>query len=204
MIRADVKAKAVFLGDSGVGKTSIILRNDGRPFQATYSATLGANFVVCTIKVGDSSVELQMWDTAGQERFRSMVPMYLRNSRVVFLVYDITDRKTFRNLDSWATDADRANTSNDFKFVVLGNKSDLAKQRRVTTEEGQRFADSIHALFFETSALQDTGIATAVTKLAQSLVISEAEKKSPPHFDGHEDDDAPLDATPATFGCCFS
>ncbi|PAV83795.1 hypothetical protein WR25_17636 [Diploscapter pachys] len=177
-----IRKKAIFLGESGVGKTSIILRHDGRGFDFAHSETLGANFIVATVGIASDVVELQMWDTAGQERFRAMVPMYLRGAAVAFLVYDITVGRTFHQLKWWIEELHRNSDRMDKNLIliVIGNKTDLAKNREVTLEEGQRFASQHNALFFETSALRDHGIAETIRAAAEQIILQTPSKGSRP------------------------
>ncbi|VDK65853.1 unnamed protein product [Anisakis simplex] len=96
------KAKVVSLGNSGVGKTSIIYHQRyGNDLNSAHNATIGASFVTCEADIGGESIQLQIWDTAGQERFRCMVPMYMRNAAAALIVYDITSRKSFNDVEKW-------------------------------------------------------------------------------------------------------
>ncbi|CAD5209059.1 unnamed protein product [Bursaphelenchus xylophilus] len=173
------RAKVVMVGDSGVGKTSILLRYDGQGFTSCLSQTLGASFISSTIRCIDSNVELNIWDTAGQERFRSMAPLYLRNATAAILVYDITRYETFRNLESWVTELERHAPLDVTKFV-MANKSDLEECRVISTEEGREFAERIYATYFETSAMSGRGIESGIKSVAEELLKKANEKEGEP------------------------
>ena len=128
------KYKLVFIGDQSVGKTSIISRFQFDTFDEHYQTTIGIDFVSKTVPVDDGTVRLQLWDTAGQERFRSLIPSYIRDSHVAVVVFDITNRESFESTSKWIADV-RAQRGNDVVIVLVGNKTDLAAQRAVTTAE---------------------------------------------------------------------
>ena len=130
------RQKIIFIGDVSVGKTSIINVLMGQKFNNEYEASIGVDFFSKTIKYKGKTIKLQIWDSAGQEKFRSLIPNYIRGSSLVFIVYDITNRKSFENLQSWI---DFVNNIENSNIVILANKIDLENQRQVQTEEGQKF-----------------------------------------------------------------
>ena len=117
-----------------MGKTSIITRFMYDQFDKAYQATIGIDFLSKTMYLEDRTVRLQLWDTAGQERFRSLIPSYIRDSHVAVVVFDITNRESFEATSKWIADV-RAQRGNDVVIVLVGNKTDLAAQRQVTTAE---------------------------------------------------------------------
>jgi small GTP-binding protein len=137
--------RLVFIGDQSVGKTSIISRFQFDTFDDHYQTTIGIDFVSKTVPVDDGTVRLQLWDTAGQERFRSLIPSYIRDSHVAVVVFDITNRESFESTSKWIADV-RAQRGNDVVIVLVGNKTDLAAQRAVTTAELEaRAAEQVRA-----------------------------------------------------------
>jgi len=136
------KNKLVFLGDEAVGKTSILTRFMYDQFDETYQATIGIDFLSKTLYLEDRVVRLQLWDTAGQERFRSLIPSYIRDSSVAIVVYDITSKQSYHNVDKWIEDV-RDECGNDVIIMLVGNKSDLNDHRQVTTMEGEEKAKKI-------------------------------------------------------------
>uniref|UniRef100_A0A6B2LLT0 Uncharacterized protein n=1 Tax=Arcella intermedia TaxID=1963864 RepID=A0A6B2LLT0_9EUKA len=139
------------IGDSSVGKTSICTRFTDNTFTDNFIATLGVDFKIRTITIGDKKVRLQVWDTAGQERFRTITQAYYRGAHGVILVYDITDRETFSNIGRWLEDT--SNYAPDYALKMLvGNKADLLEERVVTTKEGADYARLKNLVFMEASA----------------------------------------------------
>ncbi|OHS96230.1 Ras family protein [Tritrichomonas foetus] len=147
--------KVVFVGDSSVGKTSIISQLIYNNSAQDQGPTVGIDFFSKNITVGTETIRVQIWDTAGQEQFHSLIPSYLRNSTIAIIVYDITNQESFENLDRWIkTVLDIANPA----IIIVGNKSDLEDARAISTEDGQRFAEAHQAKFIETSARKPSNI----------------------------------------------
>ena len=149
------RQKIIFIGDVSVGKTSIINVLMGQKFNNEYEASIGVDFFSKTIKYKGKTIKLQIWDSAGQEKFRSLIPNYIRGSSLVFIVYDITNRKSFENLQSWI---DFVNNIENSNIVILANKIDLENQRQVQTEEGKKFCTEKNYDFFEVSAKEDNNL----------------------------------------------
>jgi small GTP-binding protein len=164
--------KAVFLGDGAVGKTAIIQRLSTGSFQFNMLPTVGGSFTPVQIKTPHGVVEFQVWDTAGQEKFRDLVPLYFRNAVIALVVYDITTKSSFENVDEWLSTL-RA-VSPDCIVAVIGNKSDLETNRVVSMEDGETLAERCGAeLFAETSAFSGEGIDSLFPRLLE-LVVSRA------------------------------
>jgi len=151
-----IEAKVVLLGDTGVGKTSTVLRYVEQRFLTSSTPTIGASFLSKTIWVSGSRVKLQLWDTAGQERFRSLAPMYYRGAAAAVLVYDVTSADTFTKVKEWVKEL-RTNVFDDLILIICGNQIDRTA-RNVDSQEAAEYAKSIGALFFETSAKNNIGI----------------------------------------------
>ncbi|OHT10939.1 Ras-related protein Rab-5A [Tritrichomonas foetus] len=149
--------KIVLLGKSDVGKTCIVGYFIRGRFMESASPTLGASYAAKTLDIDNSKVALQIWDTAGQERFRVLAPMYYRGSQAAILVFSITDEETFREIDYWSSSL-KENTGPNVLVFLVGNKSDLENQRKVSEEEALKKAEEIGACYFETSALTGSGI----------------------------------------------
>jgi Ras-related protein Rab-6A len=172
------KYKLVFLGDQGVGKTSIITRFMYDSFDRNYQATIGIDFLSKTMYLEDRTVRLQLWDTAGQERFRSLIPSYIRDSSVAVIVYDISNRASFLNTNTWIEDV-RNERGNDVIIVLVGNKTDMNEKRQVSVEEGEDKAKKDGILFIETSAKAGYNIKALFKKLAGALPGQEAPPATP-------------------------
>lgn len=148
--------KVIILGDSGVGKTSLMNQYVHNRFSNQYKATIGADFLTKEIRIDGKQVMMQIWDTAGQERFQSLGVAFYRGADCCVLVFDITDAKSFKNLDSWreefliqASPKDKEN----FPFVVIGNKVDADVSRQVSTDRAAAWCKSKNNIpYYETSA----------------------------------------------------
>ncbi|KAG9396611.1 Small GTPase superfamily [Carpediemonas membranifera] len=143
--------KIVLLGDSGVGKSSLVLRFVNNTFSPWQESTIGASFLTKTIVVDDMAYKYQIWDTAGQEKYHTLIPMYYRDASAAIIVYDITKPETFDAVKAWVKEL-RTMGSPDTVVAIAGNKCDLAENRAVAVESAQAYADEIGALFIETSA----------------------------------------------------
>uniref|UniRef100_A0A7E4V7Q8 Small GTP-binding protein n=1 Tax=Panagrellus redivivus TaxID=6233 RepID=A0A7E4V7Q8_PANRE len=171
------KAKVVMVGNSGVGKTSIVVRMNGEGFDKKVSASLGASYIVIKGKHRQYDVNLLVWDTAGQERFRSMVPLYARGARAAILVYDITNRRSFEELTDWWKEIMNA-SEYVVSAIVVANKTDMEAARKVTREEGERFAIELGAIYCETSAKDGVGIGQAMQNAMDTVGAAMVREKS--------------------------
>ena len=150
----DVIYKVVLVGDSGVGKTNILLRSLNKEFNQNTKATVGVEFGSINITIDNKIVKGQIWDTAGQERYRAITSAYYRGAHGALIVYDVTQRDTFDSIDKWISDL-RSNTDERLVITIIGNKIDLVDKRQVTTEEGQAKAKEKEVAFIETSAFSN-------------------------------------------------
>ena len=146
--------KIIFVGDAGVGKTTIIGRIMDNPFSEVYEPSIGVDFMSKNIKYQGQNIKLQMWDTAGQEKYKGLIPSYVRNSSIVFLVYDISSKTSFDNIPNWIN---FIKSIENTTLVLCGNKIDLDK-REVKKEEGEELAKKEGISFFEVSAKTDENI----------------------------------------------
>ena len=162
------RQKIIFTGDIAVGKTSIISVLMGQKFTAEYEASIGVDFFSKTVKYKGKIIKLQIWDSAGQEKFRSLIPNYIRGSSLVFIVYDVSNRKSFENLNQWINFVNNIENSN---IVIIGNKNDLKDSREVTLEEAQKFCEEKNVEFFEVSAKDGTNLNTMLFNSVASLPI---------------------------------
>ena len=168
----DLIFKLVLIGDSGVGKTNILSRYINNEFSYSSKSTVGVEFGSKIIKTNDKNIKIQIWDTAGQERYKSITSAYYKGAKGAFVVYDITRRDTFMNVDKWI--GELKSTGNEDVFILLiGNKSDLEQERQVSTEEVTKKAEQLKIAFCETSALEGKNI-----EYAFQTVVEEVSKKS--------------------------
>lgn len=165
----DFLFKLVLIGDSGVGKSCLLLRFADDNFTDSYISTIGVDFRFRTIHVRDKTVKLQIWDTAGQERFRTITSAYYRGADGIIMVYDVTSSETFDHVEEWLSEVDRYANENTSKLLV-GNKADLIEEKEVPEEDAQSFADSKSMSFLETSAKTATNVDTAFLTMAEELI----------------------------------
>jgi len=161
--------KLLLIGDSGTGKSSLLLRYADEDFRDSFISTIGVDFKVKSVDINGEEVKLQIWDTAGQERFRTITSSYYRGAHGVFVVYDITNPETFGNVKNWMTEIDRYATEKVSKGLI-GNKSDLDGSRQVSVEDGKNLAKQLGIPFFETSAKTGTGVEDAFQVLTANII----------------------------------
>jgi GTPase SAR1 family protein len=184
----DVLLKILLLGDSGVGKTSLICRYVDDDVRTSHVATIGIDFKLKTVEVGDKRVRMQIWDTAGQERFETLTSQYYRKAQVwtpesleygscclniitqgILLVYDISSEKSFKNVRKWLASIEE-NASQHVKRLIVGNKSDFEAGRKVSTKQGRQLATEYGLEFMEVSAFKNTNVSEAFGTLAGQIV----------------------------------
>ena len=144
--------KIIIIGDTGVGKSNILSRYIKNEFHDDSKATVGVELGTKYLKIKGTGAKLQIWDTAGQERYRSITSSYYKGSHGCFIVYDITNERSFDNVDKWFEQAQKE-PSKQVTIILVGNKCDLEEDRQVTREQGEEKAKSFNCHFFETSAL---------------------------------------------------
>lgn len=167
------KHKIVFLGNHGVGKTSI-LRILYENFKEEYEATIGVDFSSKTFYLDGKPVRLQMWDTAGQDRFHSLIPSYIRDSKVAVIVYDVTSRQSFNAVSQWI--ALVAEHDSNVSIILVGNKIECSQQREVSTQEAEEFAQSRNLAYQEVSAKTGSGVNELFANRITSLLPVEQNK----------------------------
>ena len=160
--------KVVFIGDQGVGKTSLITRYATSAFKTDYLPTLGANIVAKEVSVEGRIVTLILWDIAGQERFSGVRDKYYNGASIAAVVYDISAHSTLKNVKIWLNDV-KSYAPKNIPVVLVGNKIDLPN-RAVTKEEGEELAEEIRAVFLETSAKTGEDVRKLFEKLLGLLI----------------------------------
>jgi len=164
----DYLFKLLLIGDSGVGKSCLLLRFADDTYTESYISTIGVDFKIRTIELEGKTIKLQIWDTAGQERFRTITSSYYRGAHGIIVVFDVTDAESFTNVKQWLHEIDRYACQN-VKKLLVGNKCDLASKRAVPTEQAKEFADSLGINYLETSAKNSTNVEKAFTTMAGQI-----------------------------------
>jgi small GTP-binding protein len=172
--------KILTLGDTTVGKSSIVLRFSDNKFDDNIFATIGIDFKTKFIKVGEATVKVLIWDTAGQEKFQNIAKNYYKGANGVLLVYDITSKKSFERVDFWLKELKENNRIEDLFICLVGNKIDLEDKRIISKEKGKEYADANNIHFFEVSAKISKGIGDLfnnVIKGALDKIVASNEKE---------------------------
>ena len=164
----DEKFRLMLIGNSNVGKTSIIKRFCKNKFINSFISSVGIDFETKYVKIGDKTINLQIWDTAGQERYKVLAKNYFNQSDGFIIVYDITDRKSFDDVANWIEQI-KEYAGEYTKNIIVGNKLDLEKMRKVEKDEGKELAEKYGYIFFETSAQSGKNIDKAFDSLTKSI-----------------------------------
>eukprot|EP01084_Bolivina_argentea_P157227 273991_1 len=165
----DYLFKLVLIGDSGVGKSCLLLRFADDSFTDSYISTIGVDFRFRTVNIDMKTVKLQIWDTAGQERFRTITSAYYRGAHGIIMVYDVTNYESFEHVEEWLNEVNRHASESTLKLLV-GNKADLQDDKKVRSEEAKKFADTLNISFLETSAKNATNVEAAFLTMAKQLI----------------------------------
>jgi len=160
--------KLVLLGESAVGKSSLVLRFVKGQFHEYQESTIGAAFLTQTVCFDDTTVKFEIWDTAGQERYHSLAPMYYRGSQAAIVVYDITNTDTFTRAKNWVKELHRQASAN-IVIALAGNKADLGNKRMVEYDEAQAYSEENGLLFMETSAKTAMNVNELFLAIAKKL-----------------------------------
>ncbi|CAG9767709.1 unnamed protein product [Ceutorhynchus assimilis] len=167
--------KLLIIGDSGVGKSSLLLRFADNTFTGSYITTIGVDFKIKTVTIDGQKVKLQIWDTAGQERFRTITSTYYRGTHGVVIVYDVTNGETFANVKRWLHEIDQ--NCEVVNRVLVGNKNDTPDRKVVLTEDAQRFADTMNIKLFETSAKDNINVEDMFMSITRLVLRSKLEMR---------------------------
>jgi small GTP-binding protein len=161
--------KVVVAGSSGVGKTSLVTHLISDSFHEETEPTIGVQFKTYSLQADGQTIELQIWDTAGQERFKSVAKAYFRNALGGILVFDLTSRQSFDELNIWINDLNTLCAANAH-VVLVGNKSDLTETREIIASEAQVFAQRYNLVYLETSAKSGDNVADAFVRLGTEIL----------------------------------
>ena len=164
----DFLFKLLLIGDSGVGKSCLLLRFADDTYTESYISTIGVDFKIRTIELDGKTIKLQVWDTAGQERFRTITSSYYRGAHGIIVVFDVTDQESFNNVKQWLQEIDRYACENVDKLLV-GNKCDLTDKKVVEYTSAKAYADQLGISFLETSAKNSTNVEQAFMTMSAEI-----------------------------------
>jgi len=176
--------KLLIIGDSGVGKSSLLVRFADNCFNGNYITTIGVDFKIRTIDIQGERVKLQIWDTAGQERFRTITSTYYRGTHGVIIVYDVSAGESFANVKRWLHEIDQ--NCEVVNRILVGNKNDDPDRKVVLTEDARRFADQMGIRLFETSAKDNINVEEMFRAITELVLRSKKDQrdKMDPGVDG--------------------
>ncbi|XP_033748093.1 ras-related protein Rab-35-like [Pecten maximus] len=166
--------KLLIIGDSGVGKSSLLLRFSDNTFSGTYITTIGVDFKIRTVDVNGEKVKLQIWDTAGQERFRTITSTYYRGTHGVIVVYDVSSGESFANVKRWLHEIDQ--NCDVVNRILVGNKDDDPDRKVVLTQDAQRFAEQMGIQLFETSAKENINVEEMFIGITKLVLVTKKEQ----------------------------
>ncbi|CAD8110936.1 unnamed protein product [Paramecium primaurelia] len=161
--------KFILIGDTGVGKSCLLLQFIDKRFRQKHEVTIGVEFGAKLIELDGLNIKLQIWDTAGQESFRSITRSYYRSAAGAIVVYDITKRESYENVARWMEEV-KQNGNPKLSMLLVGNKGDLESERQISYNEAQQFAKECGIDFFETSAKTSNNVEEIFTKMAQIIL----------------------------------
>ena len=174
-LKEDYKLKVVVVGDSGVGKTNLIKRFIVNIYNPNTKATVGVEFLSKSYTINDKVFKIEIWDTAGQERYKSITAAYYKGAKGALIVYDITQKDSFENINKWMSEV-RDKSTKDLKILIVGNKTDLVNERQVSTEEALSKAKELESPVMEASALDGSNVKAAFYDLLKEM-YKEIKKK---------------------------
>lgn len=193
--------KLLIIGDSGVGKSSLLLRFSDNTFSGTYITTIGVDFKIRTVDVEGEKVKLQIWDTAGQERFRTITSTYYRGTHGVIVVYDVCSGESFANVKRWLHEIDQ--NCDVVNRILVGNKDDDPERKTVETADARRFAEQMGIELYETSAKVNKNVEEMF--LAITRLVLRTKKETQHRMQQQANDTVRLDANRKSGrkkGCC--
>ena len=165
----DYLFKVLLIGNSSVGKSSLLLRFVDNQWNDLFVPTIGVDFKIRTMEIDNKNVKFQIWDTAGQERFKNITASYYRGAHGIFVVYDISDTESFKNINNWLIEIEKNANKNVYKILV-GNKCDLEDKRTVSYQQGKELAETYGMQFIETSAKSNTNVDEAFHLLGREVM----------------------------------
>ena len=172
------KLKVTLIGESQVGKTSLINQYVNNKFEDEYLMTIGNDKMIKEIEINENKVRLEIWDTIGQENLRSANKIFMKNTDIALIVYDITNKKSFENLNEFYEELIKMNERDKMIIGIAANKSDLYENTEVNREEGEEYAKNINALYFESTATDHENVVNIFEELIKVYIENNKEKKN--------------------------
>ena len=185
----DEKIQLIMIGESGVGKTSLIRRYTNNIFNSTHLETIGIEFYNREERINDQIIQIKIWDTAGQEIFHSLTKNFYRKADGIIIVYDITNRESFEKVQDWIKSVyDNSDTYKEIQMILVGNKIDLEENREVTKEEGIKLGKYYEIDFFETSAKNEEGVRDFMIKIIGDILSNKVNNRNTINIKNYKND----------------
>jgi len=175
--KPDHQFKILMIGESGVGKSALLSRFVDNQFDTNFISTIGVDFKIHYMKVDQQDIKLQVWDTAGQERFRTITTSYYRGANGIMIIFDVTDSASFEKVRYWLNEL-KEHVGQDMPALLIGNKTDLTRDRTVDPAAAQRFAQEVGIKLLETSAKTNAGVTEAYAELVSMMMKQKAASPS--------------------------
>ena len=173
------KIKLILVGSEAVGKTSLMNQYIDKTFTESYLMTMGSDKTLKKINIDGKVVSLEIFDTVGQPDYRAVNKIFMKNTDIALIIYDITNRKSFEELTNWIYSVNQSNNNKNVIFGIAANKSDLYEQKVIDKKEGEEFAKNNNALFFETSAKDYDSVENVFLTLSEEYIKNQEKEKKP-------------------------
>ena len=170
----EIDLKILLVGDTSVGKTSILSKYIDDIFEENQISTIGVEYKVKSLIINGRKINLRIWDSSGQERFRSITQSFFRNAEGILYIFDLTEKKTFEGVKQWLIDSESYNLN--IKKILVGNKVDLIEKRKVEKEIIDNFVKKIQLKYYEMSAKDGTNIDNVFRELAEMILSGFSEE----------------------------
>ena len=175
----DEKIQLIMIGESGVGKTSLIRRYTNNIFNSTHLETIGIEFYNREERINDQIIQIKIWDTAGQEIFHSLTKNFYRKADGIIIVFDLSNKESFEKIHDWIKSIhDNIDTYKEIQIIIVGNKNDMEEERQVTKEEGVKISEYFEIPYFEASAKNGNGVRTFMMKIIGDIVNNKVNNRS--------------------------
>ena len=175
----DEKIQIILVGESGVGKTSLIRRYTNNIFNSNHLETIGIEFYNKEEKINNKIIQIKFWDTAGQEIFHSLTKNFYRKADGIIIVYDITNKESFERIQDWIKSIyDNTDTYKEIQMIIVGNKIDLEEMREVTKEDGLKIGKYYEIDFYEASAKNDEGVNNFMIKIIRDILDNKVNNRN--------------------------
>ena len=164
------KLKCVLIGETAVGKTSIITQYINNEFNPDVKSSIGVDNLIKEMEIENTKIKFELWDTPGQDRYKNVNKIFMKNTDIALIVYDITNKRTFEKVNHWINLVKEVNGNRNLIIGIAANKSDLYENTEVNREEGEEYAKKINALYFESTATDHENVVNIFEELIKAYI----------------------------------